>query len=98
MSFCFRSNEKIGDTTCTAVGCPGTELKNLNTYFSEYVLEESNASIYFNVYVAGFLFAPSVSMSPNKTNSSGMDLGSKEPETATTVWYSNEVKSTVDIY
>lgn len=93
--FANESNEKIGDTTCTAVGCPGTELNNLNTHFSEYVLEKSNASNYFNVYVAGFLFAPSVSMSPNKTNSSGMDLGNKEPETATTVWYSNEAFHTI---
>lgn len=96
--YCFRSNEKIDeDTTCPAVGCPGTELENLNTYFSEYVLEDSNASNYFNVYVVGFTFAPEVppmSMSPNKTNSSRVGTGIKDPDTVTTVWYSNEVRVT----
>ena len=90
----FRPDTKIDkDTTCTAVGCPGTDLKDLNTYFSEYVLEDSNASNYFNVYVAGFLIAPEVHPM-NNTNSSvgganGSDIGEK---TVSTVWYSNEVR------
>lgn len=109
----FSSNQKLDkDTTCSAVGCPGTYLKNLNTYFSEYVLEESNASNYFNVYVAGFTFAPEVplvSMSSNKSNSSGMGpssnktnssdvgpggKGQDKETTQTTIWYSNEVNTT----
>lgn len=97
--FCFSSDQKIDkDTTCSAVGCPGTDLKNLNTYFSEYVLEESNASNYFNVYVAGFTFAPKVppvSMPTNNTNSSGMGPVNKGQNAVTTVWYSNEVINTV---
>lgn len=98
-SFLLRTGTKIDDsTTCSAEGCPGTELKNLNTYFSEYVLEDSNASNYFNVYVAGFLFAPEVRMTlnltTNSTNSSTdwRSPGNKDEKTVTTVWYSNEVK------
>lgn len=62
-------------------------MTDLNTYFSEYVLEQSNATNYFNVYVAGFTLAPT----SNMTNSSGP--GNKKPEapTETTIWYSNEV-------
>ena len=99
--FSFSSQYEIDkDTKCSAVGCPGTNLDDLNTYFSEYVLEQSNASNYFNVYVAGFTFAPM--MSPmsmpsnmtNVTNSSGVDPGKKRPDTETTLWYSNEVKIT----
>ncbi|XP_067040088.1 phospholipid-transporting ATPase ABCA3-like [Acropora muricata] len=93
---------KIDDsTTCSAEGCPGTELKNLNTYFSEYVLEDSNASNYFNVYVAGFLFAPEVRMTlnltTNSTNSSTdwRSPGNKDEKTVTTVWYSNEAFHTI---
>ncbi|XP_015769367.1 PREDICTED: ATP-binding cassette sub-family A member 3-like [Acropora digitifera] len=93
---------KIDDSTiCSAEGCPGTELKNLNTYFSEYVLEDSNASNYFNVYVAGFLFAPEVPMTlnltTNSTNSSTdwRGPGNKDEKTITTVWYSNEAFHTI---
>ena len=102
--FCFRPGEKIGgekgDKECSAVGCPGTDLTDINTYFSEYVLEDSNANDYFNIYVAGFSLAPmppAMSLSYNMTNSSGMTnktLGGadKDKEAAvTTVWYSNEV-------
>ncbi|XP_073229976.1 phospholipid-transporting ATPase ABCA3-like [Porites lutea] len=87
------------DKTCSAVGCPGTNLKNLNTYFSEYVLEQSNASNYFNVYVAGFSLAPqippmSTNMS-NMTNNKGMIPAEKRPDTETTLWYSNEGYHTI---
>lgn len=95
--------EKIGgekgDKECSAVGCPGTDLTDINTYFSEYVLEDSNANDYFNIYVAGFSLAPmppAMSLPYNMTNSSGMTnktLGGadKDKEAAvTTVWYSNE--------
>ena len=91
----FRSGYEIDkDTTCSAVGCPGTNLKDLNTYFAEYVLEQSNASNYFNVYVAGFSLAPQIPpMSANMTNNKGMIPAEKRPDTETTLWYSNEVKS-----
>ena len=100
----FRSGYEIDkDTTCSAVGCPGTNLKDLNTYFSEYVLEQSNASDYFNVYVAGFSLAPPIppmsanmsnmSLPSNMTNNKGMIPAEKRPDTETTLWYSNEVKS-----
>lgn len=98
ISFLLRTGTKIDDdTTCSAEGCPGTELKNLNTYFSEYVLEDSNASNYFNIYVAGFLFSPEMpplNLTTNSTNSSTdwMGPGNKDDKTVTTVWYSNEVK------
>ena len=91
----FSSNEKIGKDKCSAVGCPGTDLTDLNTYFSEHVLEDSNASNYFNVYVAGFTLAPKVPamiMPSNKTNSSGTSPVASQTET--TVWYSNEVNRT----
>ena len=96
--FFLRTGTKIDNSTnaiCSAEGCPGTELKNLNTYFSEYVLEDSNASNYFNVYVAGFVFAPEVRMTLNLTTNSSTDwtgTGNKDEKTITTVWYSNEVK------
>ena len=79
-------------------------MTDLNTYFSQHVLEKSNASNYFNVYVAGFTFAPQgtpkvkpSNMTSNMTNSSGTGPGSKQQETTTetTVWYSNEVNMTV---
>ncbi|KAJ7352721.1 hypothetical protein OS493_034326 [Desmophyllum pertusum] len=90
------SNEKIGKDKCSAVGCPGTDLTDLNTYFSEHVLEDSNASNYFNVYVAGFTLAPKVPamiMPSNKTNSSGTSPVASQTET--TVWYSNEAYHTI---
>ncbi len=102
--FVYSSNEKIGDDKCSAVGCPGTDLTDLNTYFSEYVLEKSNASNYFNVYVAGFTLAPKATpmvkpsnMTSNMTNSSGIGPGNKTQDapTESTVWYSNEVNMTV---
>ena len=102
--FFYSSNEKIGDDKCSAVGCPGTDLTDLNTYFSQHVLEKSNASNYFNVYVAGFTFAPQgtpmvkpSNMTSNMTNSSGTGPGNKQQETPTetTVWYSNEVNMAV---
>jgi len=58
VDFSFSPDEKIDDEKCSAVGCPGTDLTDLNTYFSQYVLEKSNASNYFNVNVAGFSLAP----------------------------------------
>ena len=78
------------------MGCPGTDLTDLNTYFSQYVLEKSNASNYFNVYVAGFSFAPKNSMPmlkpSNMTNNTGIANKTQEtPTTENTVWYSNEV-------
>ena len=84
--------------TCSAVGCPGTDLTDLNTYFSQYVLEKSNASNYFNVYVAGFSLAPMTSMPmgkpSNMTNNTG--IANKIQETTeSTVWYSNEVIMTL---
>ena len=72
---------------------------DLNTYFSQYVLEKSNASNYFNVYVAGFSLAPmtppmSVVKPSNMTNNTGMANKTQET-TETTVWYSNEVNMTL---
>ena len=86
------SNEKIGEVTCSAVGCPGTDLEDPNTYFAEYVLEKSNASNFFNVYVAGFTFAPAENQSSNSSgvNLQGSDMRGKGP--TSTVWYSNQVK------
>ncbi|XP_020609398.1 ABC transporter A family member 6-like [Orbicella faveolata] len=91
-------DEKIDDEKCSAVGCPGTDLTDLNTYFSQYVLEKSNASNYFNVYVAGFSLAPTTSMPmakpSNMSNNTG--LANKTQETTeNTVWYSNEAFHTI---
>ena len=103
VNFSFSSGEKIDDDKCSPVGCPGTDLTDLNTYFAEYVLEDSNANDYFNVYVAGFSFAPqapAMSMPYNISNSSVVANSSKmnpagsakgKQATETTVWYSNEV-------
>ena len=97
MCFSFRPNTEIDeDTTCSAQGCPGTDLNNMNTYFSEYVLEDSNASNYFNVYVAGFSFLPEMH-AMNNTNVSAGSVGSgnsTEEKPVSTVWYSNEVRPT----
>lgn len=85
------------DTTCSAQGCPGTDLNNMNTYFSEYVLEDSNASNYFNVYVAGFSFLPEMH-AMNNTNVSAGSVGSgnsTEEKPVSTVWYSNEAFHTI---
>jgi len=93
VDFCFSPGEKFDDDECSAVGCPGTDLTDLNTYFSQYVLEKSNASNYFNVYVAGFSLAPEMPMvkPSNMTNNTG--LANKTTES--TVWYSNEVNMTL---
>ena len=100
VDFSFSPDEKIDDEKCSAVGCPGTDLTDLNTYFSQYVLEKSNASNYFNVYVAGFSLAPTTSMPmakpSNMSNNTG--LANKTQETTeNTVWYSNEVNMTVKV-
>lgn len=105
VDFSFSPDEKIDDEKCSAVGCPGTDLTDLNTYFSQYVLEKSNASNYFNVYVAGFSFGPKTSMpvvkpsnmTSNMTNNTGIGPANKTQETPTegTVWYSNEVHMTL---
>jgi len=83
VDFSFSPGEKIDGDECSAVGCPGTDLSDLNTYFSQYVLEKSNASNYFNVYVAGFSLAPETSMTTGNN------------ATESTVWYSNQVNMTL---
>ena len=95
VNYSLSPDEKIDDEKCSAVGCPGTDLTDLNTYFSQYVLEKSNASNYFNVYVAGFSLAPSVPMvkPSNMTNNTGIANKTQET-TENTVWYSNEVNMT----
>ena len=87
----FSPGEKIDEEKCSAVGCPGTDLTDLNTYFSQYVLEKSNTSNYFNVYVAGFSLARKTSMPMVKPSNMTNNTAEANETTENTVWYSNEV-------
>lgn len=61
-------------------------LNNSKTFFSEYILEQSNAKDYFNKHVVGFTFESSEDN--NSQTWENMD---------STVWYSNNV-SILDIF
>ena len=65
------------------ISIPDTNLNDSSTYFTEYVLEDSNAADYFNKHVVGFSF---------KSRDSASDLGSIKA----TVWYSNMVSMTLE--
>lgn len=75
---------------CLSTSINATNLDNMNEYFSEHVLEESNAADFFNEYVAGFTFGPPIKVLPpsNATNNKSVVV---IPSTMSTVWYSNQV-------
>ena len=68
-----------GYSSCTQISLKDTDLNKSSTFYTEYVLENSDAAAYFNKHVVGFTFASNTG-EPNQF--------------ATTVWYSNMVSLT----
>ena len=60
----------------------GITLNDSKTFFSEYILEHSDATDYFNKHVVGFTFTSNTSNEDDKRGN--MD---------STVWYSNSVST-----
>ncbi|XP_078344110.1 phospholipid-transporting ATPase ABCA3-like [Oculina patagonica] len=78
-------SSRCSDQSCNTMSCEdGFNLNDSKTFFSEYILEQSDAKDYFNKHVVGFTFE---SREDNKShNSENMD---------TTVWYSNKAYHTI---
>ncbi|KAK3753339.1 hypothetical protein QZH41_015277 [Actinostola sp. cb2023] len=78
--------------SCKALTINKTTLLDMNMYFSEYVLEQSNAKNFFNTYVAGFTLAPLPKIiKPSNSSNSKIVM----PSTMSTVWYSNQAFHTI---
>ncbi|XP_048579731.1 phospholipid-transporting ATPase ABCA3 isoform X2 [Nematostella vectensis] len=80
---------------CNPPSISSTNLADMNTYFDEYVLEESNAKQFFYEYVAGVTIGPLPSPgyvvpATNVTNASVVPPKVELPSSFTTVWYSNQ--------
>ncbi|KAK3744739.1 hypothetical protein QZH41_017131, partial [Actinostola sp. cb2023] len=73
--------------SCQTLTINKTTLSDMNMYFTEYVLEQSNAKNFFNTHVAGFTLAPLPKIiKPSNSSNSKIIM----PSTMSTVWYSNQ--------
>ncbi|KAK3732015.1 hypothetical protein QZH41_016886 [Actinostola sp. cb2023] len=78
--------------SCQTLTINKTTLSDMNMYFTEYVLEQSNAKNFFNTHVAGFTLAPLPKIiKPSNSSNSKIIM----PSTMSTVWYSNQAFHTI---